>query len=206
MYQEDSGQTDETILKEAGKYVNLFHQSLERYEWDKKGIEFIRLTLSENEAIRERMASLRSYFSEDVYAEKRKKLLEELKDLKALRSKFERMQNVLFPLMEKHVPSSRPLRVLWTLEDKIIDDLNHSITLDKENDSLTQTIIKTLGAFYYELIGYFDKEELILLPATAYYLPKLITKDMMASAFSPQQRSNRQEGAKLSSQKKRAYR
>ncbi len=156
---------------------------MERYEWDKQGIEFIRLTFAENDAIREKFASLRAYFSEDVYAEKRDELLEKLSELKALKNKFARMQNVLFPLMEKHVPSSRPLRVLWTLEDKIIDDLNHSITLVKENDSLTQAIIKILGAFYYELIGYFNKEELILLPAAAYYLPKMITKDMMASAF-----------------------
>jgi len=183
MYQEDSEQTDETILKEAGKYVNLFHQSLERYEWDKQNFEFIRLTLAENEAIREKLTLLRAYFSEDVYANKQDELLEILNELNTLKNKFTRMQNVLFPLMEKHVPSSRPLRVLWMLENKIMDNLHHAIKQVNENDSLTRDIIKTLGAFYYELIGYFDKEELILLPAGAHYLPKMLWKKMMASAM-----------------------
>ena len=40
-----------------------------------------------------------------------------LAQLAVVENKFIKMQNILFPIMEKKIPSTRPLTVLWSLHD-----------------------------------------------------------------------------------------
>ncbi|MCF7925988.1 MAG: PAS domain-containing protein [Candidatus Izimaplasma sp.] len=170
------------IKQTADKFVNLFYQSLES-KLPEYTHRYFFLCIEENDAVRSLLDTLKSSLKKDTLLKSKstiKKTLEKAADINLL---FEKRENILFSSLEDIVPSSMPLKVLWSLHNdgrnirkKLLNLINAS-PFDKD---AFQTLI---GEYYFLIYGILQKHELILLPIAHQVLTKRKLNLMVEEVF-----------------------
>lgn len=155
------------IKTEAGKFINLFHQGLQNFSWNRKCSPLMEHFLRENEAIKQHLMTMKEAVKNLSDEAMRKRLSAALKQLSVIEHKFIKLQNIPFPVMEHKVPSTRPLKVLWSLQDDtkaLIKGLIDHLSEESIDFSLLK---RQIGEFYFLVMGLLQKEELILFPVAS---------------------------------------
>ena len=68
------------------------------------------------------------------------------------------MQNILFPIMEKKIPSTRPLTVLWSLHDDCKALMDKILSHLKQPETDEKLLNKQIGEFYFLLMVSFIRK------------------------------------------------
>ncbi|MFP4286472.1 MAG: PAS domain-containing protein [Candidatus Izemoplasmataceae bacterium] len=175
MYHEDSKLSEKTIKETANKFVNVFHEGLARFEFKEHHHPFMQWFLEENEAIINHLKSLKPYFKEHQMINHQKTLKKGFIKCLEFEKKWVKKENILFPRLEDKVPSTKPLKVMWSLHDdarKQIKKIIHHF----ESETLDVDKVKPIiGSYYYLIYGIIQKEVLILLPVA----DKFLTDDLL---------------------------
>jgi DUF438 domain-containing protein len=170
-YSDDSDLSIDEIKESANKFVNVFHKGIIKYSDLGDHPLFLEL-LNENKRIQEHLSGIKPFYKREELQKHKLQLLKIFENCDIFEKKFIKYENIIFPNLEKYVPSTKPLEVLWELHDdarsllKVIIDLLKKETLDIEET------IKQIGAYHYLVFGINQKEEIILLPVL-----KLLIKD-----------------------------
>lgn len=102
----------------------------------------------------------------------RQKATELLQELSRIDSYYAIKENVLFPLIEKHLPEFRCLAVMWSIHDDIRRNLKETIALlSHENIDLAR-MNRLLGDLFFDLSAIRFREEKILFPVIATRIPE----------------------------------
>lgn len=140
----------------AGKLINLFRNSLLNFNFPKNNF-LIKLD-EESNKIKERFNHLKLLIKEENY--------EALKDnfefLDEIKKRIFKIQNIVFPIIEKKFTYIKPLQVMWSLYDDV--DNIHNKILNSLNNNL-EDLNNLLGHYFFLVLGLLDKEQLLLLPA-----------------------------------------
>ena len=181
-YREDTPLDVKTIKAQANKFVNLFSAGLKKHEMTSHEHPFFQALLEENEAILSHLRSMKPYFKKDAdpNVEEVRKDFEKCLEFE---KKFVKKENILFPNMEKGVPSTKPLEVMWALHDDartlIKKILNKLGTISLKN----QTMKEIIGDYYYLIYGLTQKEQMILFPVADKALDEKTLDAMYEEAF-----------------------
>ncbi|MBN2697156.1 MAG: DUF438 domain-containing protein [Bacilli bacterium] len=181
-YRDDTKLDVETIKRDAGKFINLFRHGLEKFIPDKEEPELINRLKLENDAIRDYLDKIKPFLTADKLPKSRAKVGKLLEAMHVLKHKFVKLQNVLFPVVESFVKSRMPLVVLWSIHDDI--ENSRRKLMDKLNNpeaDMTE-INRLLGAFYYQITGLMEKEELIIFPVAIEVIDVKYWPQMLAEA------------------------
>ena len=183
MYKQTSTLNEEEIITTADKFVNVFHQRLEKYEITDYKNDFFNYLYKESLAIETHLNSLKQYFKKSKIIENKDVLLKGFKQCLDIEKKFIKKENILFLHLEKSIPSTKPLEVMWALHDDARRTLKEIIKeLSKENINQTDTII-LIGRYYYTVYGIFQKEQLILYPVAVKLLTDVELKTMFEESL-----------------------
>ncbi len=154
----------ETIKDYANRYVNLFFHGLNDYPWNKHVHPVLEAFIAENEAIMAKLEALKPLLES-------KKIEQSVEDMKALLNelvvidrKFIKVQNIVFPILEKKLPSITPFSVLWSVQDDILKDRLIAYQMLEQTDIDWPAFKVAIGKFYYGLAGMIQKEDLIVFP------------------------------------------
>lgn len=166
MYKHDTSSTIEEIKESAGKFVNVFHHSLQ----EKQGVyntPFLQNFLAESKAIESHLNTLKPYFNKSLIQGHRDDLIRGFERCLDIEKKFIKKEHILFPHLESKLPSTKPLEVLWSLHDDARTQVK-TILLELRKETLDITgLFDLIGQYYYSIFGLHQKEELILLPVAS---------------------------------------
>ncbi len=164
MYKQNTKYSVEEIMQDADKFVNVFHQRLEKYEIKEYENNFFKYLYLETVAINNHLESLKPLFKNKKIIKNKPQLLKGFEKCLEVERKFLKKENILFPHLEKTVPSTKPLEVMWALHDVARKTLREILTMLKSPVINEKEIILLIGKYYYTLYGINQKEQLILYP------------------------------------------
>ncbi len=178
MYKDNATYTIKDILESANKFVNVFHEPLERNMPKKYDSYLFEYFIKENEAIEKHLIGLKKYLKNKNLTDYKEKLIYGFEKCLEIERKFLKKENILYPKIEDLLPSTKPLKVLWTLHDEA-RTLLKLIIKELKNDKIDSMNLSILiGKYYFLIIGLNLKEALILLPVADKLINKK-TKDEM---------------------------
>jgi len=182
------GFTTEQITDQVEKIFNIIIPILKEYDWEEpqEGTALFYL-MQENNTLTSHMNSMKDSIrklgeleaGEAEYA----KVLDELRhDFKTL-AKFEphylKIENILFPYLEKKWDFAKPLQVIWAVNDEIrttIKELNKMLETCEELEIEHHQVIGTLFMLMMRMAY---KENLVIFPAAAATLHGDDSKEML---------------------------
>lgn len=174
--------TIDQIKSEAGKFVNLFSQGLKKFSWNRFCSPLMEHFLTENQAIKQHLTAMKEAVKTLSDSKSMSRFQTALAQLLVVENKFIKMQNILFPIMEKKIPSTRPLSVLWSLHDDCNALMDAILDHLKQNEKDEKLLNRQIGEFYFLLMGILYKEEQILFPIASYIISPEEWKQMAKEA------------------------
>ncbi len=183
MYNATSNTDISTIKQSANRFVNAFQSSLKAYEIKEADHPFMQALIDENNAIIKVLNDMKPYFKTGNITKHKQALKTQFEQLRHLEKKFIKKENILFPVLEDKVPSTRPLEVMWSLHDDARHQTKSLIHLLSQDDVDETTYIKAIGTYYYLLFGIIQKESLILLPVANERINKKMMDQMFKECF-----------------------
>ena len=183
MYKQGTVYSIDEIKATADKFVNVFHQRLERYEIKDYQNSFFKYLYLESTAIDNLLDSLKPLFKKKKINENKEALLRGFEKCLEIDKKFLKKENILFPNLEKIIPSTKPLIVMWALHDdarRILKEI--LIELNKETTNELDVIL-LIGEYYYTMYGINQKEQLILYPVAVTLLSDKVFQMMFEESF-----------------------
>jgi len=162
-YSNDTNLDISEIKKTANKFVNVFHKGLEKHAKNFKH-DLLKLLLEESQAMENHLNEIKTYYKKGQLIDYKESLIMAFKDCMTFEKKFIKFENIIFPQLEKKLPSTKPFEVLWSLHDDARQQLK--VILDSlSNKTYHQQILMKKISRYYDLIfGINQKEKLIIMP------------------------------------------
>ena len=156
-----SGISPAKIKKSIEKVMNVFHEHLKNYKWEKPGEGHpIYYYMQENREL-EKLLDL---IKESLAAKDFKKVKFLLPKLAEIENHYIRKENILFPYLERIWEDYLPLQVMWSLHDDIRNKLRILQDLTNNSDDFTPKFIEEIGELFFLMYGMIFKEELVVFP------------------------------------------
>ncbi len=141
-----------------------------------RGFSYIEHILEQNDKIVGVLDALKadvSRMNEPKFFESSKeKIAQEVQEVSTYVEHYEDKENVLFPVIEKHLPNSRCLQVMWSIHDDVrltLKELN-KVLLDPH---VALGYVNTLlGRLFFDMYSMVFREEQILFPVIIKNLPR----------------------------------
>lgn len=181
-FSENSILSNAEIKRYANRFVNLFYHGLASFQWNQNASQMLRKLIEENQAIIRKLESIKPFLENDKIKDSVPVILDLLKEMAMVERKFEKSQMILYPMLEKILPSKKPFQILWEVADDLLSERINLINLLKAEDINWVDVKKAIGQFYYQLAGLIQKEELIVLPLASEYLTSYDWDNMIISA------------------------
>jgi len=164
MYKEDTNLSIDDIKENAGKFVNVFYNALSKYEPASFDSNLFTYFVKENREIELKLDQMKPLFKQSNIIENLDEIIKGFEQLYILERKFVKRENILWPSIEEKLPSTMPLKVMWSLHDDARTLLKDIIDGLKSNTPNVSNIIYMIGEYYYLIYGINQKEEIILFP------------------------------------------
>lgn len=183
MYQDENNLSIEEIKESANKFVNIFHIPLSKYSFKSHSHPFFKAIIKENELIKDHLNSLKELLVKQNILNNLEVLEMKLIKLMELEKKWLKKENIIFPRIEKDIPSHKPLDVMWSLHDDARSELKILLSSFSEEKFNINIFNKRIGSFYYLIFGIIQKEEFILYPVASKILSEKELDEMYLESF-----------------------
>ncbi len=183
MYRDETPFSVDEIKAFAGKFVNVFYHGLVQYQWNKNASPLLADLIQENQAILSQLNAIKPYLENHVIKDSKTKLIAFYESMIAIEKKFIKLQNILYPVLENLMPSKMPFKVLWRVEDDLLELRIHILNLLQAPDVDWMKTKIAIGEFYYALTGLIQKEELIVFPMASDRIDASVWDDMIDAAY-----------------------
>jgi len=162
-YRQDSTLSIDQIKQNANRFINVFHKGLDKYSKKCKHL-LCKELIAENDRIEEHLNQLKQYFKSKDFSRHREEIFEGFKNCLEYEKKFIKFENIIFPRLEKKLPSTRPFEVLWSLNDDARYQLKQLIVMFEQKALDMADIIPKIGSYYELMFGINQKHQLIIIP------------------------------------------
>lgn len=163
-----AGQSTEDILTYLGKVINVLHQGLNQYAWQRpQPGTFLAVLMAENDAMLALLGELKPLVRPARWQASRQELIDILRRLSDFDSHYLKKENILFPSMEKAAARFDGLTIMWTLHNQVRGQLRQLLQYLTEGGDDDKPFITMTGDLIFMLHGLVIKESLILFPSAA---------------------------------------
>jgi len=110
-------------------------------------------------------------------------LLIGIRELQLFKKQYTIKENILFPIIEKHLPQHRCLSIMWSFHDDIIHNLKR---LDEElllSIPDVRKINQLLGLVFFNMLAIKFREEKVLFPVILSYVPEQELEQLMPESL-----------------------
>jgi len=154
------GHQPKDILRYLDKLVHVFSQSLALKKVNVLEDSFLDHLSQENRALEHRLNHIKSILI-DSKGSFNQDLIPLFEELDTFTLHYTKIQNILFPYLEKKGSQYSAVSIMWSLQDLTRKQLKatiESLTLNKEKIEIS----KVLGDYFFKAFGLIQKEEMIL--------------------------------------------
>ena len=173
------GYSPKILITVVDKLINVFYKPLSQHVWQKpKSDSFLGDLMGENEALLKKLNDFKPKMKEgNLFT-----ILDEvhvfIDELRAYNIHLQKIENLVFPYLEKSDARYDGLKIMWSLHDDLralFKQILHQLdSMHRSRDPLDLKVLNTLmGRLYFMLFGLVQKQELILFPIVS----KLLTID-----------------------------
>lgn len=163
------GMTPKALLTVVDKLINVFYKSLSSYAWKRPDPDtFIWDLMQENSGLRAYLDEFKEKIKNNDLDALVPELYEFVKKTKTYNAHLLKIENILFPYMERKAERFDGLKIMWSLHDEL-RGLWKTMAMqleapgEKANIDFDELNIN-LGRLYFLLYGLAQKQELILFP------------------------------------------
>ena len=149
MYKEDTILSIDDIKENAGKFVNVFYNALSKHEPASFDSNLFTYFVKENREIELKLDQMKPLFKQGNIIENLDEIIKGFEQLYILDRKFIKRENILWPSIEEKLPSTMPLKVMWSLHDDARTLLKDIIGGLKVKTLNVSNIIYMIGEYYY---------------------------------------------------------
>ncbi len=163
------------LKKGINKALNLLNKSLQEFPYEPPvSGSFLHLLILNNEQIDLRLKTIRPLLKEVNQGNPtvRTEIGRELAGLSKIDLYYQIKENVLFPLIEKHLPDYRCLQVMWSFHDDIRRNLKEVVEMLKQKDFDLKKFNRLLGDIFFNIYAIKFREERILFPVISEIIPE----------------------------------
>ena len=182
-YQIHEGTSDQNMLKHVDKLINVFYKPLSSFSWKRPDPDsFIGTLLRENEGCKAILEQFKDKIKDDTLERNPQELKDFVHKVLLYQEHLLKLENILFPFLEKKDERYQGLKVLWTLHDQTRQSLKKILS---DSDILTDQAKRNeaLGELYFKIYGLMQKQELILFPCAVYELSTEEMDEMKRQSF-----------------------
>jgi len=176
-----SGLNPEGILTIVDKLINVFYESLSQYKLEEPiKIPFINYLNEENKAFTAILDDFKKVVKTEALSNN-PKLSIFINRIKEYNEHLLKLENILFPYLEKRDERFNGLQILWALHDNtrgLIKDIENKISNTDE-----KILKKNIAYLYFKLYGLIQKQELILFPSAVKFLSDYEFNEMHNQSF-----------------------
>jgi DUF438 domain-containing protein len=179
----EMGISPKELLPTVDKLIHIFYLSLSVYEWEhpEKG-SFLFYLMEENQGLIARLESLKDFIKKQNYEEDYTQIQKILQELLEYNHHLQKLENILFPYMQKKKERFDGLKIMWTLHDEMRARLKMLSSVEKGSMD-EQKFYVEIGKLFFELYGLVQKQELIMFPAATEILDKEDFEMMHVQSF-----------------------
>ena len=207
------GMTPKELLTVVDKLINVFYKSLSSYAWKRPDPDtFLWDLMQENSGLRAYLDEFKEKIKNNELDALVPDLYEFVKKTKTYNAHLLKIENILFPYMERKAERFDGLKIMWSLHDELrglwktmmtqLEVSGEDMSVDDANIDFDELNIN-LGRLYFLLYGLAQKQELILFPTATelltdmelaamreqsveYAFPFIVTPEIKLSGISAQ--------------------
>lgn len=178
------GMTSKEMLTFVDKLINIFYKALSQYQWKQpKEGTFLFYLMEENKGLLKNLEDFKTVVKKGDILEERQLTIQFLKNTMNYNEHLLKLENILFPYLEKRMERFNGLQIMWSLHDEVRDKIKRLMTVLEHNEIDTKEINAEIGQLYFNLHGLVQKQELILFPAATELLDDKTFEEMHKQSF-----------------------
>ncbi|MCK5758183.1 MAG: DUF438 domain-containing protein [Clostridiales bacterium] len=167
------GAAADEILPVVDKVINVLHKKLLNYVWDKPADDtFLFYLREENKRLEEKLDNFKPLIKNQDAAELKEGCKDLIRHLEEYNTHLLKLENILFPAMDKKHDNFLGLSIMWALHDKARDVLKRTKVVLSEEGSSIEPLNKVIGELYFLYLGLVKKQELLMFPAAVIWIDK----------------------------------
>lgn len=170
----------ENLKMGINKLLNLLHKTISEYSYlAPEKNSYLGCMVENNRLLDEKLQMVRPQIREinnnSENIDLRENLLTNFRAINKVNSYYTIKENILFPVIEKHIPEFRCLKVMWSFHDDIRRNLKIVIRQLKEESAFDLKLFNRLvGDLFFNIYAIKFREERILFPMVEEVIPKKI--------------------------------
>lgn len=178
----------EQLKRGINKILNLLYKTIAEYPYYPPEKEsFLGCLTENNRFLDNKLKAIKPLVKElnqiGENAEIKRRLKKQLVDLEKFNQYYSIKENVLFPVIEKHVPQFHCLSVMWSFHDDIKRNLRKSIEELGKSDFDLKQFNRYAGDLFFNMYAIKFREERILYPLVEELIPENILNDLFAESI-----------------------
>lgn len=178
------GETIEEILSYVDRFIHAIDPLLRQKESDLPHEGLIGILTQENQQLVNRLNQLQAILKAQPLAElDQASFAHEVQALEAFSCHYVKLQNLLFPSLEKVDARYEGLKILWSLQDQAKKDLKALIACLEDPQSTQQALAIALGQYFFTAFGLIQKENRFLLQAAHQSLSVQTLNQLLAQSL-----------------------
>lgn len=176
------------LKKGINKTLNLLHKTLSEYPYYLPEKEsFLGCLVENNRLLDKELQAIRPLIREINKNPKNKELSillkEKFRSIEKISNYYLIKENVLFPVIEKHIPEFRCLSVMWSFQDDIKLNLKNAIAELEKSDFKLKFFNRFIGDFFFNVYAIKFREERILFPLIQDIIPEKILDSLFEESL-----------------------
>lgn len=180
----DKGHEPREILKVLDRIINVFHESLSEYKWERpKENSFLDIMIRENREMEKKLEDIKSIIKKKDSDKYKEILLVKVIELEEFDSHYLKKENILFPYMEKKMKRYEGLTIMWSLHDQAREDIKETAKILREETINLGDFNRQIGQLFFSLMGLAHKEDYILYPVASELFNEEELEDMNSQSL-----------------------
>jgi len=176
------------LKKGVNKILNLLYKTIAEYPYSPpRKNSYLWVLQQNNEVMLQKLIQLKPVIKElnrqPDSGTLKQKALEVLGELEKFSNYYLIKENLLFPVIEKHLPEFRCLSVMWSFHDDIKRNLKKAIEQLSGNEFNLKDFNRLTGDLYFNMNAIKFREERILYPLVADAIPDKELKALFAESL-----------------------
>lgn len=178
------GKTAQEVLPLVDKVINVLYKRLSEYNWEApEESTFIYYLIQENNGLTAILEDFKPLIKKQNSSAIKAESSKLIKSLKEYNVHLLKLENILFPAMEKKHDMFDGLSIMWALHDEARELLKQAESMLSDNGIEIADINKILGKLYFKYFGLIQKQELLLFPSAMKWLSEDELNSMHTESF-----------------------
>jgi len=178
------GKTAEEVLSIVDKVINVLYKKLSNYAWEKpKAGTFLFYLIEENNELKKRLEQFKALIKKQNISKIKSNGIKLVGYLEQYNIHLLKLENILFPAMEKKHDSFLGLSIMWELHDNSRNLIKKAKAIFIEEESDIKELNKIIGKLYFQYYGLIQKQSLLMFPAAQKWIDEHEFEAMHAQSF-----------------------